>query len=499
MEAACALRLHLAPRAASLCISMGTRMQTLVVVAAAAAGAGALSAQPDLELLATTDAQTQLVDEINRLRAEGGPTAEGTIDPLRALAVLHQETGDDALAIAVLEQARYVTRVRRGLASADEALLLRLQIRSEDALGLDERVWDHQQDMLTLARQHHDDIRMVPIFRELADDRAEALTQYRAGHLPPEISLGCYYGAPRPRYDDTRGERSPESRAYIVREPRSCRAGSRSGVINRLSWEILMHYADAIEVIIESGDYASEELRDLERQAFRLAPFRSPYPALPAVGNMETSSSAPYGKVVRCSGESLRELLAPEILGTCLEPVVHADGVVVANVGGWASLVRLIAYEIRSGASAAALANAVTELADWHLLSVPVDRRQFSASTEVALELYERAYRALQQDGNTQASIRSFAPELPVTLPTFAPSPFGATSTGSSSYIDVAFVVTKHGRGEQIEILGASENATRGDKKDLIRLIESTSFRPRFVDGELADAAPVVLRYALGP
>jgi len=217
------------------------------------------------------------------------------------------------------------------------------------------------------------------------------------------------------------------------------------------------------------------------------------------VGNMETSSSAPYGRVTRCVGESLRELLEPEILGTCLEPVVHADGVVIANVGGWASLVRLIAYEVRSGSSAGAIASAVTELADWHLLSVPIGRRQFSESTEVALELYERAYRAFQQDGDVPASTRIFAPELPVTLPTFAPNPFGAASTASSSYIDVSFVVTKHGRGEQVEVLSASENATRGDERDLIRLIESTSFRPRFVDGELADAAPVVLRYSLGP
>jgi hypothetical protein len=478
---------------------MGTRLQTLVVVAAAAAGGGALSAQPELELRATTDAQIQLVDEIHRLRAEGGPAAESTIDPLRALALLQQEAGDDVLAIAVLEQARYVTRVRRGLASADEALLLQMQIRSEKALGLHEQVWDLEQDMLTIARQHHDDIRMVPIFRELADDRAEVLREYRAGNLPPEISLGCYYGAPRPRYDDPRPERGPETRAYIVHEPRSCRSGSRSGVINRLVWEILMHYADAIEVILESGDYASEELRDLERRAFRLAPFRSPYLALPTVGNMETSSSAPYGKVIRCPGETLRELLAPEILGTCLEPVVHADGVVIANVGGWASLVRLIAYEIRSGASAGALANAVTELADWHLLSVPAERRQFNNSTEVARELYERAYRRLQQDGDVQASTRIFAPELPVTVPTFAPNPFGAASTGSSRYIDVSFVVTKHGRGERVEVTGASENATRGDERDLIRLIESTSFRPRFVDDELADAAPVALRYVLGP
>ena len=42
-------------------------------------------------------------------------------------------------------------------------------------------------------------------------------------------------------------------------------------------------------------------------------------------------------------------------------------------------------------------------------------------------------------------------------------------------------------------------NATRTEKRDLIHLIETTTFRPRFIDGKLADTAPVVVRYALRP
>ena len=93
---------------------------------------------------------------------------------------------------------------------------------------------------------------------------------------------------------------------------------------------------------------------------------------------------------------------------------------------------------------------------------------------------------------------RPFRPELPVTLPTHQPNPFAsATKATSSHYIDVAFAVTREGTGEQIEILATSQGATRGEQRDLIRLIESTSFRPRVVDGELAAAAPVTVRYAL--
>ena len=85
-----------------------------------------------------------------------------------------------------------------------------------------------------------------------------------------------------------------------------------------------------------------------------------------------------------------------------------------------------------------------------------------------------------------------------MTLPTFEPNPFASAATSKSSrYIDVAFDVTKHGRAEQIEILDTSKAATRAEERDLIRLIENASFRPRVVDGAVADSAPVVVRYHL--
>jgi hypothetical protein len=166
-------------------------------------------------------------------------------------------------------------------------------------------------------------------------------------------------------------------------------------------------------------------------------------------------------------------------------------------VGGRASLLRLVAYEIGSGAPAAARANAFAELADWYLEVANNDsRRRFHTTDEVALALYERAYAELRQsDDASGARARIFSPELPVTLPTYVPNPLA--SRESTRYIDAAFVITKFGKAEQIEIQARSENATRADERDLVRLIEDTSFRPRVVDGELAASAPVFVRYYL--
>jgi hypothetical protein len=466
----------------------------LGAAAAACLAPGAALAQPEPDLFATTDAQVELVQQISELRALGGPSPESTIAPLRALALQYQEAGNDALAVVALEEARHVTRVHHGLWSADEAVLLRQQIRSEEALGSHERAWNLEQDMVTIARRHLDDMRMVPVFRELAEDRAQALAEYRAGHLPPEIYLGCYHAAPRPRYDDPRGRRLPSLGA-----PGGCRSGTSDTVISKLRSEILTYYADAIEVIVKNGDYASRELRDLEKRAIQV--MRSaPYPVavVSPTGAARTQTDAPFAPATRCLRETLDGLLALELVGTCLEPVIHGNGFVVSNVGSWVGLVRLIAYEIRSSAPAADRATAIAELADWQLLITPADRRRFG-NGESALRLYERAYRELRQGADVPASAAQvLSPELPVALPTFAPNPFAAvTATAASRYIDVSFAVTKYGQADRIEILATSKGATRAEERDLIRLLERTTFRPRFVDGKLADSAPVVVRYDL--
>ena len=434
---------------------------TALIVAGALASmaCGAVFAQPER---VATDPQAELVEKIAQMRAEEGPIAVGLIDPLRDLALLYESGGDHALAIVAFEEARYVTRVHQGLSAADEALLLRDEIRNEKARGNDRRVWDLEGDMVAIARQHYDDIRMAPVFRELAEDRAAALEDYRTGGYPPEIELGCYYGrSVGPRIDGDSG---------------SCSSGSSDAVRLRFRFDILWYYREAIEVLWRAGDYASPELRDLEKQAFRFS----------------FTSNAALDR--SCPG-TLEELVASgaSTFSTCLEPLK-------SGVGNWAGLIRLIAYEIDAGAPAAARAKAFADLADWHLLVTAPERRRFTETSDTAFKIYEAAYRLLQQGDDAAAITEIYSPEVPVTLPTFQPNPFASAAEAEPSrYIDVAFDVTTYGLGERIEILDTSKDATRAEKRDLIHLIEAMNFRPRFVDGKLADAAPVVVRYALSP
>lgn len=469
---------------ASLSFSMSTQAHRLLVITAASAVAsGGLFAQTR-----APSAEEQLRKQIAELQTETGLARPAElIDPLRALALLYEEGEDYALATATLEEARYVARVHNGLTSADEALLMRQQIRSEKALGLYDRAWNLEQDMLAIARQHHDDVRMLPIFRELADERLGLIEQVRDSERPPMVYAGCYNGEPLPPYDYPRRSQAPapagDGGGFTTP---SCYGGINQNLVDKLSREILVYYADAIETILKTGDYASEELRQLELDALRISGGRLRVALL----------GKPGGPLDRCSGGTLEGYLALEILDSCLEPVLRGPGVVIANVGNPPALIRLMQYEFRSAAPPTARANAIARLADWYVRFPPAERRRFMVP-QVTYALYERAYRELEQSGDSEASTAMFAPDLPVTLPTYEPNPFEPAESQSARYIDVSFVITRYGTSEQIKILDTSTSATRAEKRDLTGLIENTSFRPRIVNGKIADEAPVSLRYYL--
>lgn len=460
------------------------RMNQLLAAIASLAS-GTVFAQPARPTEPPTE---QLRRQITELQAETGQARPAElVDPLRALALLYEEDGDHTLATITLEEARHVTRVHNGLSSAEEALLLRQQVRSEKALGLHGRAWNLEQEMTTMARRHLDDTRMLPIFRDLVEDRLAAIERVGASERPPMIYAGCYNSVPLPPYDYTSNDARHSANADGITS-HTCFGGINQALIAKLRSEILMYYADAIEIILRTGDYASQELRQLERAAMEVANH-------PTFGSARASSES-AGPLAYCSRGTLEHYLALDILSSCLAPVGRGNRFVVANVGGRISLIRLLSYEVRSGAPLATRASVLAELADWHIYAVPADRRRFG-SLELVHALYQGTYDELQQSGDALASRQLFAPDLPVTLPTYEPNPFTTVAAESRRYIDAAFNITKYGTVEHVEVVAASNDATREEKRDLLRLIESTTFRPRVVDGKFGESAPVVVRYRL--
>jgi len=419
-----------------------------------------------------------LLGQIQEILSRDGPYSINLLEPLTSLAVLYRESDDLSFAVASLEQAVQILRVNRGLHTLDQVPLVRQIIRLEEARGNAEGAWARQQRLLALLRRYPNDLRIVPVLRELADEEMEILGEFLAHEKPPEVVLGCFYQEwPAPNAGD-------------------CRAGSRRTVVQGLLAEAQRNYADAIGVLLHHGLYGSEELRELELDLLRgVDLLRSLYdsnrsyppPMVPAF--LGASSIEPWrsriAPIAALAGwKAGRDFASPR------------DGASVATQHerlmspyhrGRESLRRLHQYDVASGKPLASQAASLVQFADWDLL--------YSRNGRAAGG-YAAAYETLAQAGESPAAIeRLFSPPMPIVLPAFRPNPL-ANGDGqpADGYVDVAFEITRYGRARAIEIRHA-ENATEDTLDRLLGVIKSSRFRPRVTDGELADAAPVSLRY----
>jgi hypothetical protein len=92
---------------------------------------------------------------------------------------------------------------------------------------------------------------------------------------------------------------------------------------------------------------------------------------------------------------------------------------------------------------------------------------------------------------------RLFSPDIPVVLPAFLPNPLITSDVASTGHIDVAFEVDKYGRSHRFQILDTTDNSTVAAEKRLEQLIKRSRFRPKLINGQFADTAPIVVRYYL--
>ena len=144
-----------------------------------------------------------------------------------------------------------ILRINNGLHSLDQVALARQLIRIEEARGNDPGAWEREQKLLTLVRRNLDDLRAVPVLREIADKQMDVLADVLAGKRPPQVLLGCFY------------------QEWPNREGGSCNAGSRKTVVQGMLAEAQRNYADAIGVMLHHGLFDSDELRDLEIKVLR--------------------------------------------------------------------------------------------------------------------------------------------------------------------------------------------------------------------------------------
>ena len=216
----------------------------------------AASSQSALD--AAANRERQLVDSIEREVSRGGAYSEELIAPLSELALLYQETDDRALASATIERALQVVRANYGLYSLAQAPLISRLVANEAAAGNHETAWEVEDELLTLAKRHPEDLRTVAIFREIGDRRV----RLSGDELP--LSVVCRGNSNAVGCRESSNDFGVKSVGSLVNEPYvgSVRDLVKAGAMN--------NWGGAINVFLQNQLYDSQELRELEEKLIAL-------------------------------------------------------------------------------------------------------------------------------------------------------------------------------------------------------------------------------------
>ncbi|HMB72906.1 MAG TPA: hypothetical protein VKQ06_04995, partial [Gammaproteobacteria bacterium] len=153
------------------------RLFILVVAAAPAL----CFAQSDDEIAAR---QRELVARIDEVQSAYGPQAQELIEPLTELALVFEENGDEIFARATTERVLQIVRTNFGLHSLEQVPLLTRIMADAEARGDHELAWQHEQTLFDIARRSPEDLRSVPIMRDIGDRRIDVLERYINGEFP---------------------------------------------------------------------------------------------------------------------------------------------------------------------------------------------------------------------------------------------------------------------------------------------------------------------------
>ena len=148
-----------------------------------------------------------------------------------------------------------------------------------------------------------------------------------------------------------------------------------------------------------------------------------------------------------------------------------------------------------SDSSAAELAGAALDVADWMLL--------FNRQRHKALELYEEIYSDYAQQLEAEELRQLFTPHYPTRLPLYINASYSRATLGIppeqalkyEGHIDLEFKLSRFGRVTQIQVLSQSDAVPEIVTERLLRNVRNSQFRPRLQEGALPDEDLVQARY----
>jgi hypothetical protein len=175
----------------------------LATAACAAVGAAAAASAAPTEndtadsARALTAITEPLLNNIAEEEARNGPFSANLIELLTSLGLAYQESGENVLAVAVLDRALYLKRVNEGLFGMDQTALLERLIDSELAIGQAGTAEELRAKLLDLARRNLSDARSTSIFREAAEREVEQYERFLRGEIPATLTIGSLANSPQ--------------------------------------------------------------------------------------------------------------------------------------------------------------------------------------------------------------------------------------------------------------------------------------------------------------
>lgn len=401
-----------------------------------------------------------------------------------------QAAGLHEAALETLAKAAHSERMQQGLFTPTQFEIVQLEVRSHLARRDYLQAFARQEHLLWLHSRHYgtDAVDTVPTQAALGDLYFDAFRKLLLGHAALEPL--------RPLYGPQSHFLAPED---LTR--------------HQLAYLWLGHaqqqYSAAIDTLLAQQAYAHPLLEALETQLLQALLLQA----------HERSIAIDPANFLRVQDANLRDTLRMD----------ERDRQLPWYRAGIASHERIIAYRRATQGDAAAVADAMLALGDWHLLF---------GQTRRAADQYAQAGRWLQRtDCDPALAQRLLQPALPQQVAAFD-GLYGNTTAvakveadvlnggvlradqsgsegfsdgefsdeefsdeefsdkGLSGYVDVSFSVGKSGRVQDFAVLGSSDNADKRVQRMLERQLRRAPFRPAIAaDGSLQSVQHVNVRY----
>lgn len=400
--------------------------------------------------------KTDYLETITDVETEDGAYADALLENLVSLGSLYQQEGNHEKAIETFERAEHVSRINHGLFDASQFPIIEKSIDSYLAVGDIDNVLQYQRYLVYLNEKYYgkNASATVDSMAVLANRNMDVYTSIINRNEPVVSFSFSSPGGSGPSESD-------DPRRQVFGNLRIAQG----------------NYARAILALIENREFFSTRILELEYKF------------------LETLFLQANRRAILDDPDFYLSERSSSITGSHLmSPFSRRNS--FGYIEGKNTFDRILIYlKHNPDAPPEALATAMMDFGDWHLL--------FGRNMN-AVRQYEQAYDLLQAEGVDPAVVSDLVkPAIPLQLPLITAKPNSREKFGLADdvilqpdgYIDIAFTINRYGNARKIRVLDKSENTTAAVERRLKRYLRNAPFRLRMVDGETMKADPVTLRY----